>query len=189
VLGDRFLLLKHIGRKTGRQRQTVLEVMRHDRAGDRYIVCSAWGEASEWYNNLQRMPQADIVVGDRRLKVTASRIPRREAEHEIERYALSHPGSYRCIRHMLLRREANEETNDFSSVASRAPIMSLQVRSESGSLMRPRFIDAAGEYVRWSKKGKLGCSLPSATRRRLSSSGVCIFEKTTGPQIFFVESR
>ncbi len=34
LLGDRFLMLTHIGRKTGRSHHTVIEVVLHDRANE-----------------------------------------------------------------------------------------------------------------------------------------------------------
>ena len=47
LLGERFLRLTHVGRKSGQPHQTVLEVVDHDRATDRYIVTSGWGEKSD----------------------------------------------------------------------------------------------------------------------------------------------
>lgn len=46
LLGNRFLL-KHIGRKSGLLRETVLEVVRYDRDNHVYIVASGWGENSQ----------------------------------------------------------------------------------------------------------------------------------------------
>ena len=152
LLGQRFLLLKHIGRKTGRQRETVLEVMRYDGSDNRYIVCSGWGEGSEWYKNLQQRPQAAIVVRGRQMKVTATRLPQREAEEEIRRYALCHPAAYRWIRTMLLARGAEEKADDFGILAKRVPIMGLEVMSKDGSLPQPRLIRATGARVRWPKQ-------------------------------------
>src|SRR5581483_6476732 len=49
LLGERFLMLTHIGRTSGRLRQTVVEVVRHDRLSDTYIIASGWGERADWY--------------------------------------------------------------------------------------------------------------------------------------------
>ena len=57
LLGGRFLMLTHIGRKTGRPRQVVLEVVRHDRDSNSFIVASGWGEQSNWFQNVQKTPQ------------------------------------------------------------------------------------------------------------------------------------
>jgi len=155
LLGGRFLLLKHTGRKTGRQRQTVLEVMRYDEADDRYIVCSGWGETSQWYKNLQRLPQAEIVVGNRPMKITATRLSQREAEQELRRYARSHPVAYRVMR-TILGEASRERTDDFGALASRLPLMSFEVRNEDGSLTKPRLIRAGGAHVRRPKQTRFG---------------------------------
>ena len=47
LLGHRFLLLTHRGRKTGRVHQTVLEVIAYDSATRESIVLSGWGERAD----------------------------------------------------------------------------------------------------------------------------------------------
>lgn len=46
LLGNRFLLLTHVGRKTGLPHQTVVEVASHNGTKDRYVIASGWAEAS-----------------------------------------------------------------------------------------------------------------------------------------------
>jgi deazaflavin-dependent oxidoreductase (nitroreductase family) len=55
-LGGRFVLLKHTGRRSGVVRQTVLEVVDHDDAFAQVVVCSGWGERSDWYRNVSADP-------------------------------------------------------------------------------------------------------------------------------------
>jgi hypothetical protein len=47
LLGHRFLLLVHRGRKSGLLRETVLEVLLHDPATNESVVLSAWGEKAD----------------------------------------------------------------------------------------------------------------------------------------------
>ncbi|MFL7870015.1 MAG: nitroreductase family deazaflavin-dependent oxidoreductase, partial [Anaerolineales bacterium] len=49
LLGDRFLMLTHTGRKSGLPRHVVIEVVQHDKETDTYYVVSGWGEKSDWY--------------------------------------------------------------------------------------------------------------------------------------------
>jgi hypothetical protein len=39
----RFLLLTHVGRKSGLPRQTLLEILQYDREKERYVVFAGWG--------------------------------------------------------------------------------------------------------------------------------------------------
>src|SRR6516225_11717887 len=65
LLMGHFLLLTHSGRKSGLPRQTVLEVLLHDRAKDVYYVMAGWGEQSDWVKNIEKTPQVEIIVGRR----------------------------------------------------------------------------------------------------------------------------
>lgn len=49
LLGGRFLMLTHIGRKSGVPRQTVIEVVSHDKETGKYYVAAAWRDKSDWY--------------------------------------------------------------------------------------------------------------------------------------------
>lgn len=52
LLGHRFLQLTHTGRKTGTERQVVLEVVKYDRATGEAIVMSGFGRRSGWFRNV-----------------------------------------------------------------------------------------------------------------------------------------
>ena len=56
LLGQRFLLLRHVGAKSGLPRRTVLEVVDHDPASDTYYVAVGFGPHSHWFKNLQKAP-------------------------------------------------------------------------------------------------------------------------------------
>ncbi len=87
LLGDRFLMLTHKGRRTGRARETVIEVVRHDRPEDTYYVVSGWGEKSDWYQNIRKSPSVTIQVGGRKLQAEALFIPLEKAAGILESYA------------------------------------------------------------------------------------------------------
>src|SRR5215472_11028027 len=53
LLGHRFLLLIHIGRRTGLTRHTVLEVLEYRREGPEAIVMSAFGPSVDWLRNIE----------------------------------------------------------------------------------------------------------------------------------------
>jgi deazaflavin-dependent oxidoreductase (nitroreductase family) len=52
LLGHRFLLLTHRGRKSGQLRRVVLEVVRYDAATGESIVAAGWGRRTQWYLNV-----------------------------------------------------------------------------------------------------------------------------------------
>ena len=97
LMGGRFLLLNHTGRKSGLPRQAVVEVVRHDTESDCYVISSGFGEASQWYQNVMVMPDISIVAGRRTLDVHAERLPVDQAQQEMLDYAARHPAAARKL--------------------------------------------------------------------------------------------
>lgn len=97
LLGDRFLLLTHTGRKSGLARQVVLEVVQHDKNTGAYYVAVGFGERSDWYRNVLKTPEVMICSGRRQLAARAEQLPPEKAEQIIVDYAHRHPLTLRVI--------------------------------------------------------------------------------------------
>lgn len=97
LLGSRFLLLEHRGRRSGRTRYAVLEVVRRDPETSACIVASGFGEGSQWFRNLTAEPRCRVQVGRRRFVATARHLARQEAEHELAEYVRHHPRAARAV--------------------------------------------------------------------------------------------
>jgi deazaflavin-dependent oxidoreductase (nitroreductase family) len=65
LLGHRFLLLIHIGRRTGLRRYTVLEVIEYRKEGPEAVVISAFGPGADWLRNIGATSGAEVVIGSR----------------------------------------------------------------------------------------------------------------------------
>lgn len=101
LLGERFLLLHHTGRKTGKPRATVLEVVDHDRAHDTYYVAVGFGRNSDWFKNLQQAPSARIEVGARKLSVRAYPLDVEQGAARMCSYARRHPHAARMLAKLM----------------------------------------------------------------------------------------
>lgn len=66
LLGNRFLRLTHVGRRSGRRYRTVLEVVGSDPARDEFVVVAGLGRSADWYRNIAARPAVAIEVGRRR---------------------------------------------------------------------------------------------------------------------------
>jgi deazaflavin-dependent oxidoreductase (nitroreductase family) len=62
LLGHRFLLLVHRGRRTGRTYETVLEVVRWDAATGESIVMSGFGRRASWFRNVEAGGALEIRI-------------------------------------------------------------------------------------------------------------------------------
>jgi deazaflavin-dependent oxidoreductase (nitroreductase family) len=103
VLGRRFLMLEHCGRRTGEPRSAVLEVVSRP-APDRVVVASALGERAQWWHNVLAHPQVRIWTGTRRaVPATARPLPPHEVAEQLGRYAREHPRAWRTLEPLLRR--------------------------------------------------------------------------------------
>jgi deazaflavin-dependent oxidoreductase (nitroreductase family) len=91
LLGGRFVLIEHVGRRTGARRSAVVEVVEHDPRDGTWTVASGFGRTADWYRNLLATPEVAIQVGRARHAVTAQPLPPDEAATVMARYAEAHP--------------------------------------------------------------------------------------------------
>lgn len=91
LLGYRFVLLTHTGRKSGLPRQTVLEVVRYNKATGTCVVASGWGTKSDWFHNVTANPNIAIQIRNRRSAAVAERLPPEAGAQELVDYARRHP--------------------------------------------------------------------------------------------------
>jgi deazaflavin-dependent oxidoreductase (nitroreductase family) len=63
IFGHRAMMLTHIGRRTGLQRHTVLEVVEYRKIGPEVVVAGGFGRGSDWILNIQANPTAEVTVG------------------------------------------------------------------------------------------------------------------------------
>ena len=66
LFGQRFLMLTHVGRRSGRTYRTVVEVV--GRAGDEYVVMAGFGHRADWLRNSLAGGAQEVAVGRRRFR-------------------------------------------------------------------------------------------------------------------------
>lgn len=119
LLGGRFLLLHHRGRKSGLARMAVVEVVRHDKESDTYIIASGFGDKAQWFKNLLQTPDITIQTGRRTLDVRARRLMLPEATAELQRYGQDHPRAAKELGRFL--------GLDWDGTPAQAPAVAAQV--------------------------------------------------------------
>lgn len=63
LLDHTFLVITHLGRKTGKRRETVAMALAYDAQTREVIVCSAWGANSDWIRNIRARTALQIQIG------------------------------------------------------------------------------------------------------------------------------
>ncbi len=126
IVGQRFLLLTHIGRKSGQKRQSVLEVFGYEQSSNIYYVFVGFGQRSDWLRNVEKTPQVTLKVGRRCLSAVASRASAEVAEERILIYARRYPIARKVLPRMIgYQLDGSEE--DFREFARIGIVMAFQV--------------------------------------------------------------
>lgn len=125
LLGDRFLMLVHTGRKSGQPHQTVIEVVKYDNATDTYYVVSGWGEKADWYQNIRKTPRVTVHVRGRVLKATAEFIPLENSIEIMKSYAHEHPMAFSELSGLFLGERMKPDSDAPERIARKMPMVAF----------------------------------------------------------------
>ena len=101
MLGDKFLLLSHRGRKSGKIRFAVLEIIHSLAESGFYYVVSGFGTQSNWYQNILQHSSVEIQVGRKRLAAKAQQLSSSEGAEILIAYAQENPGNLKTLSKLL----------------------------------------------------------------------------------------
>lgn len=103
LFGHRFLLLVHTGRKSGKRRETPLEVVRYDKATREAIVAAGWGRKTQWLHNVEAGLADEVWIGRSRYVPAVRRLDVDEAMAAFAQYE-AHSGIPKTIVRSVLSR-------------------------------------------------------------------------------------
>ena len=89
LLGYRFVMIEHRGRKSGARHFTVVEVARH--LPREWVCTSGTGPRADWYRNLQAGGLEALWVGSRRHRASVRFLEKTEAASVMSAYERAHP--------------------------------------------------------------------------------------------------
>jgi deazaflavin-dependent oxidoreductase (nitroreductase family) len=95
LLGTRFLMLTHTGRRSGKSRHTVLEVVRYEKAGPKFTVAVGFGPGSDWYKNIHKNPHVIVQCGRKHWEMVAVFLSSEQAGEALLDYNQRHPTALR----------------------------------------------------------------------------------------------
>lgn len=129
LLGHRFVLINHIGRRTGLPRQVVVEVVARNHETGAVIVASGFGAGSDWYRNLLAHPEVSIQVGAQHRDVRAIVLPPERSGDVMVDYARRHPRAARALAgYMGFETDGSED--DARAVGRELPMLLLDPVAE-----------------------------------------------------------
>ncbi len=124
LLGRRFLLLNHTGRKSGLPRQAVLEVVRYDRKSNTFIVTAGFGKTSQWYQNIIANPDVTIQSGGHTCKARAELLTPKQAGEELLSFAQHYPFEARFSH--VLGYEVDGTLADYRAMGEMMPFVAFK---------------------------------------------------------------
>jgi len=121
LLGERFLLLTHQGRKSGRWHETVIEVV-GKKPGNVYSVVAAWAEKADWWQNLKVNPNCYVNIERKHFEAKARTLNNQDAEEMMLGYAHQHPKAMKAIAGFLgFNVDGSDE--QYRQIANQVPIV------------------------------------------------------------------
>jgi len=81
--GAQWMLITTIGRKTGKPRQVMVDVVDYDKETDIFYVEAAYGRRADWVRNIQATPGFHAQVGRRKFAARAEFLPPVIAEEKL----------------------------------------------------------------------------------------------------------
>lgn len=137
MLGSRFLLLSHTGRKSGEIRQTVLEIIHHSPEDHTYYVVSGFGTSSHWYQNIKQDPRVIVQVGSTRMAADAQQLKPTEAENIFLAYTQKYSLGFRLLANVL-NYDIVHTAEGYQAFGREIPMIRLSPRKVDSDEIYPR---------------------------------------------------
>ncbi|MDA3627420.1 nitroreductase family deazaflavin-dependent oxidoreductase [Saccharopolyspora sp. WRP15-2] len=125
LLGSRFMMLEHRGRRSGEPRYAALEVL--DREPGALLLVSGYGPKSQWFRNVVADPEVRVWTG--RLRGVPARavvLPADEARERLEQYRRAHARSAAALGRTLGIEELASPEPLPDDIAERLPLVRVQ---------------------------------------------------------------
>lgn len=97
LLGAKWMLITHIGRKSGKRYDSMVDVMDYDKANDTFYIEAAYGARADWYKNIQANPVFEAEVGRRKFKARAGALTTEGTGEMLVQFYRSKPAYTRSV--------------------------------------------------------------------------------------------
>ncbi|MBU4224376.1 MAG: nitroreductase family deazaflavin-dependent oxidoreductase [Chloroflexi bacterium] len=95
--GAQWILITTTGRKSGKPRQVMVDVMKYDKETDTYYVEAAYGHRADWVRNIKANPVFHGQVGRRKFEARAVELTAGEGEEMLVAFYRNVPKYARAV--------------------------------------------------------------------------------------------
>ena len=101
LIGAEWMLITTTGRKSGKRRETMVDVMDYDKTTDTYYIEAAYGIHADWYKNIQVNPVFEAQVGRRKFKARAEELAENDTGEMLVQFFRRKPAYTRSVMAMV----------------------------------------------------------------------------------------
>lgn len=123
LIGAQWMLLTTTGRKSGKPRETMVDVMDYDEATDTYYIEAAYGDRADWYRNIQANPVFEAKVGRRKFKARAGSLTSEGTGDLLVKFYREKPAYTRSVMAMVGMKFNGED--ELRAIASKLLLLAV----------------------------------------------------------------
>lgn len=101
LIGAQWMLIATTGRKTGKRREAMVDVMDYDKEIDTYYIEAAYGTRADWYKNIKSNPVFEAQVGRRKFKARAEELAEKDTGEMLVQFFRRKPAYTRSVMAMV----------------------------------------------------------------------------------------
>ena len=101
LIGAQWMFITTIGRKTGKRREAMVDVMDYDKVNDTYYIEAAYGSRADWYKNIKSNPVFEAQVGRRKFKARAEELAEKDTGEMLVQFFRRKPAYTRSVMAMV----------------------------------------------------------------------------------------
>ena len=128
LIGAQWMLITTIGRKTGKRRETMVDVMDYNEANDTYYIEAAYGTRADWYKNIQSNPIFEAQVGRRKFKARAGALTTEGAAELLVRFYRQKPAYTRSV--MAMAGMKFKDENELRELGKNLTLLAVKPEKE-----------------------------------------------------------
>ena len=123
LIGAQWMLLTTTGRKTGKQRETLVDVMDYNTTTDTYFIEAAYGAHADWYKNIQAQPIFQAQVGRRKFTANAKELDQQDTGEMLVQFFRRKPAYTRSVMAMVGLKFKDE--NELRALGNKLTLLSV----------------------------------------------------------------
>lgn len=101
LIGAQWMLITTTGRRSGKRREAMVDVMDYDRSTDTYYIEAAYGARADWYKNIKSNPVFEAQVGRKKFKAHAEELTEKDTGELLVQFFRRKPAYTRSVMAMV----------------------------------------------------------------------------------------